>query len=77
MSHPPYGMHESIRVPALSCVQGGLLFFADKFKDKDTVRQAIGVGQDLGPVVMFPIGYPAKEPKVRGRRSLDDLVHYR
>ncbi len=45
--------------------------------DEDAVRRAIGIGQDLRPVAMLPIGYPAEEPKIRGRRSLDDLVHYR
>ncbi len=27
------------------------------------------------PVAMLPIGYAAEEPRIRGRRSLSDLVH--
>ncbi len=45
--------------------------------NEESVQTAIGVGRELRPVAMLPIGYPAEEPKIRGRRSLDDLVHYR
>jgi len=40
----------------------------------DAVRQAIGVGKDLLPIAILPIGYAAEKPDVRTRRSIDDLV---
>ncbi len=42
----------------------------------DAVRTAIGIGKDLQPVAMLPLGYPGKEPKIRPRRALSDLVHW-
>jgi len=44
--------------------------------DDDVVRTAIGIGKDLRPVAILPIGYPGKQPKIRPRRELDDLVHW-
>ncbi len=44
------------------------------FRD-DEVRRAIGVGEELIPVAILPIGYPGDVPESRGRRSLSDLVH--
>lgn len=44
--------------------------------DEDHVRDAIAVGQDLRPVAILPIGYPGKEPKIRPRRELNDLVKW-
>jgi len=42
----------------------------------DSVRDAIGVDSDLRPVAILPIGYPGKEPKIRPRRAVDDLVKW-
>jgi len=42
----------------------------------DAVRQAIGVGEDLLPVAVLPIGYAGETPQVTSRRSLASLVHY-
>jgi len=42
----------------------------------EAVSAAIGVGDDLKPVAILPIGYPGKEPKIRPRRELRDLVHW-
>jgi nitroreductase len=42
----------------------------------EMVSAAIGVGDDLRPVAILPIGYPGKAPKIRPRRTLDDLVHW-
>lgn len=39
------------------------------------VRKAIGIGNDLLPVAILPIGYPAEHPEPAPRRALDDLVH--
>jgi nitroreductase len=44
--------------------------------DDDAVRQAIGVGEDLLPVAILPIGYAGEEPQATSRRSLASLVHY-
>jgi len=42
----------------------------------DAVREAIGVGQDLLPVAILPIGYAGEEPEESSRRSLTSLVHH-
>ena len=42
----------------------------------DAVRNAIGVGQDLLPVAVLPIGYAGQEPEESSRRSLSGLVHH-
>ena len=42
----------------------------------DGVREAIHVGSDLRPVAILPIGYPGKEPKIRPRRELSELVKW-
>jgi len=42
----------------------------------DAVRDAIGVGQDLLPVAVLPIGHAGQEPEESSRRSLSSLVHY-
>jgi nitroreductase len=44
--------------------------------DEDAVRQAIGVGNELRPVAILPIGYAAEEPAQRTRRAQSDLVRY-
>ncbi|MEW6364367.1 MAG: nitroreductase family protein [Acidobacteriota bacterium] len=43
--------------------------------DDNAVRRAIGIGADLVPVAILPIGYPAETPLKTPRRSLSDLVH--
>jgi len=42
----------------------------------DAVRNAIGVGQDLLPVAVLPVGYAGQEPEESSRRSLSGLVHH-
>jgi len=42
--------------------------------DDDGARQAIGVGDELRPVAILPIGYAAETPEHRSRRALADLV---
>lgn len=44
------------------------------FED-DEVRRAIGVGKDLIPVAILPLGYPSETPAPSSRRPLRDLVH--
>ncbi len=44
--------------------------------DDDAVRQAMGVGGDLVPVAILPIGYAGETPQATSRRTLASLVHY-
>ena len=43
--------------------------------DEEAVRQIIGAPEGHRPIIILPIGYPAKEPRLRPRRELSDLVH--
>ena len=43
---------------------------------EDLARDAIHIGKDLLPVAILPIGYPGKAPKIRPRRSLEDVIKY-
>ncbi len=43
--------------------------------DEGKVSRIINAPQAHRPVAMLPIGYTAEEPRIRGRRSLADLVH--
>ena len=42
--------------------------------DEDSVRRAIGAGEELLPVAILPIGYAAQTPETKPRRALEDLV---
>ncbi len=44
--------------------------------NEDAVRKAIGIGQDLLPIAILPIGYPGEFPETTSRRSLSGLAHY-
>ena len=44
--------------------------------DDDAVREAIGVGRELLPVAILPVGHAAEAPEAAPRRSLSTLVHY-
>lgn len=44
--------------------------------DDEAVSQVLSLSQDLIPVAILPIGFPAETPPRRPRRQLDDLVHY-
>lgn len=44
--------------------------------DEAAVRQAIGVGDDLRPIVILPVGYAAEKPDESARRPVTDLVHH-
>ncbi|WP_129671744.1 nitroreductase family protein [Candidatus Chloroploca sp. Khr17] len=39
-----------------------------------TVRAALDLADDLAPHALIPLGYPARDPVRRPRRSLDELV---
>ncbi len=44
--------------------------------DDDAVRKSIGIGEDLLPVAILPIGYAGEKPDRTSRRSLAGLVQY-
>jgi len=44
--------------------------------DESAARDALGLGPELRPVAILPIGYPGEEPLERGRRPLASLAHY-
>jgi len=44
--------------------------------DEEATRSALGADRALRPVAVLPIGYPAEEPEITGRRPLERLVHY-
>jgi nitroreductase len=44
--------------------------------DEKTVKDILGVPDDVRIVAMTPIGYAAEEPKDRGRKELKDIVSY-
>ncbi len=41
----------------------------------DEVRRAIRGPEDLTPVAILPVGYPAETPESTSRRAFQDLVH--
>jgi nitroreductase len=43
--------------------------------DEEKVRQVIGARPTHRPVAMLPVGYADESPRIRRRRSLNDLVH--
>ncbi len=43
----------------------------------DEVQRILEVPDDLEPVAMTPLGYPAEEPGPRPRKELDEMVEYR
>lgn len=43
--------------------------------NEDAVRQIIGAPTDQRPVAMLPVGYAGETPRIRSRRSPDDLIH--
>ena len=43
--------------------------------DEEAVREILCAPPALRPVAMLPIGYPDGSPRIRPRRSLDDLIH--
>jgi nitroreductase len=43
--------------------------------DEDAVRRIVGAPQAHRPVAMLPVGYAAEAPRIRSKRSLNELVH--
>ncbi len=46
------------------------------FKPEE-LRRILDIPDELAPVALTPLGYPAEQPKARPRKELDELVEYR
>lgn len=44
--------------------------------DRQAARDVLGLPEDVEPIAMTPIGYPADQPKPKQRKPLSELVHY-
>ena len=42
--------------------------------DEDEVRAALGSEQDLRPIALLPVGYPAETPEITPRRPLSRML---
>ena len=43
--------------------------------EMETVRENLKITEDLWPIALLPIGYPAERPKLTSRRPLKELAH--
>ena len=43
---------------------------------EEEVRKVLAIPERVKPVALTPLGYPAREAKPRGRKSLEDIVCY-
>jgi nitroreductase len=44
--------------------------------DEEGVRRVLGLGLDMKPVALIPVGYPAEKPSPPRRRATEEIVHY-
>lgn len=44
--------------------------------NENFAKKALKTPEGIRPVAMIPVGYPNKTPSQRGRRSLNQIVHY-
>lgn len=44
--------------------------------DPDAAREVLGLPENVEPIVMTPLGYPADQPGPKQRKILTDLVRY-
>ena len=44
--------------------------------DPSAARDVLGLPDDVDPIVVTPLGYPADNPKPKNRRPLSELVRY-
>lgn len=44
--------------------------------DPQVVRAVLHMPEEVEPIVMTPLGYPADQPKPKERKPLDELVRY-
>ena len=44
--------------------------------DPTAAREVLGIPDDVEPIALTPLGYPADQPRPKKRRPLDELVRY-
>lgn len=44
--------------------------------DPAAVREVLGLPDDVEPIALTPLGYPADEPRPKKRKALSELVRY-
>jgi len=44
--------------------------------DKDKVRAALGIPENMSIVAVTPLGYPAEQPDARPRKTLEEITRY-
>ena len=44
--------------------------------DRAATHEILGIPEDVEPIALTPLGYPADEPKPKSRKPLGDLVRY-
>ncbi len=44
--------------------------------DVDAAKEVLNIPKGIEPIAMTPLGYPADEPTMKRRKSLDELVKY-
>ncbi|MEM0093642.1 MAG: nitroreductase family protein [Thermofilum sp.] len=59
---------------ALHCVGLGTVWIYT-LQEAEAIREVIGAPEHLFPVAIFPVGFPAEQPKARPRKELRELVH--
>ena len=42
--------------------------------ESEAIRETLGLTEDVWPIAVMPVGYPAEQPPPRSRRALSDLV---
>ena len=44
--------------------------------DSDAARKCLDLPQGMEPIAFTPIGYPADNPGIKKRKSIEELVRY-
>ena len=44
--------------------------------DEETVKEELGVPEDVRVVALLPLGYPAEAPDAKDRKPMDEIVSY-
>lgn len=44
--------------------------------DAETVRQALGIPQEVRIIALIPVGYPDEDPPARARRSMEEILSW-
>jgi nitroreductase len=44
--------------------------------NEEAAKRVLSVPDELRPIAIIPVGYPAEKPRARLRRSLDEITHH-